>query len=52
MAGSLGMSTVPLLGGLIYDHFDSYALTDVGSWGMGLAAVPTLTTFRPLPRRQ
>ncbi|OJU31873.1 MAG: hypothetical protein BGN94_12210, partial [Rhizobiales bacterium 68-8] len=39
MAGSLGMSTGPLLGGLIYDRFDSYALMYVGSWGMGLAAV-------------
>ena len=35
MAGSLGMSTGPLLGGLIYDHFGSYALMYVGSWGMG-----------------
>ena len=41
MAGGFGMSTGPLLGGLIYDiydHFDSYALMYVGSWGMGLAA--------------
>lgn len=35
MAGSLGMSTGPLLGGLIYDHFGSYALMYVGSWVWG-----------------
>ncbi|MEP9372822.1 MFS transporter [Mesorhizobium sp. KR1-2] len=52
MAGSLGMSTGPLLGGLIYDHFDSYALMYVGSWGMGLAAVLILMQFRPFARRQ
>ncbi|MEZ5805624.1 MAG: MFS transporter [Rhizobiaceae bacterium] len=52
MAGSLGMSTGPLLGGLIYDRFDSYALMYVGSWGMGLAAVLILMAFRPFPKRQ
>jgi len=52
MAGSLGMSTGPLLGGLIYDRFDSYVLMYVGSWGMGLAAMMILMAFRPFPRRQ
>ena len=52
MAGSLGMSTGPLLGGMIYDRFDSYALMYVGSWGMGLAAVLILMTFWPFPARQ
>lgn len=52
MAGSLGMSTGPLLGGLIYDRFDSYALMYIGSWGMGLAAVLILMAFRPFPKRQ
>jgi MFS family permease len=52
MAGSLGMSTGPLVGGLIFDHFDSYALMYVGSWGMGLAAMLVLLAFRPFPRRQ
>lgn len=51
MAGSLGMSTGPLLGGLIYDHFASYMLMYIGSWGMGLAAVLILMGFRPFPRR-
>jgi MFS family permease len=52
MAGSLGMSTGPLLGGMIYDTFASYALMYVGSWGMGLAAMLILMAFRPFPRRQ
>ena len=38
LAGSLGMSTGPLLGGLVYDRLASYTLMYVGSWGMGLAA--------------
>jgi predicted MFS family arabinose efflux permease len=52
MAGSFGMSTGPLLGGLVYDRFDSYALMYVGSWGIGLAAMLILMTFRPFPRQQ
>ncbi|WP_079211239.1 MFS transporter [Brucella pituitosa] len=52
MAGSLGMSTGPLLGGLVYDRFNSYMLMYLGSWGMGLAAVLILMTFRPFPARQ
>jgi MFS family permease len=51
MAGSLGMSTGPLLGGLIYDRLNSYTLMYVGSWGMGLAAMLVLLAFRPFPGR-
>lgn len=50
MAGSLGMSTGPLLGGLLYDRFDSYAYLYIASWGMGLAACLIAFTFRPFPR--
>ena len=32
MAGSLGMATGPLAGGLIYDTFASYAWLYIGSW--------------------
>ena len=46
MAGSLGMSTGPLLGGLAYDYFGSYAPMYVGSCGMGLAATLVLVAFR------
>jgi predicted MFS family arabinose efflux permease len=52
MAGSLGMSIGPLLGGLVYDHFGSYALMYVGSWGMGLVAMLILMAFRPFPGRR
>lgn len=52
MAGSLGMSTGPLMGGLIYDRFEGYALMYVASWGMGLAATLVLLTFRPFPTKQ
>ncbi|WP_442578236.1 MFS transporter [Mesorhizobium sp. ASY16-5R] len=52
MAGSLGMSTGPLLGGLIYDRFDSYAWLYIGSWGMGIAAMLIAMTFRPFAKAQ
>ena len=52
MAGSLGMSTGPLLGGLIYDRFDSYAWLYIGSWGMGIAAMLVAWTFRPFARSE
>ncbi|HEV2509668.1 MFS transporter [Bosea sp. (in: a-proteobacteria)] len=51
MAGSLGMSTGPLLGGLIYDRFGTYAPMYVGSWILGLAAMLILWTFRPFPEK-
>jgi MFS family permease len=49
MAGSLGMATGPLAGGLIYDAFASYAWLYIGSWIMGLGAFLILLTFRPMP---
>ena len=49
MAGSLGMATGPLAGGLIYDTFASYAWLYVGSWIMGLGAFLIIMTFRPVP---
>jgi MFS family permease len=52
MAGSLGMSTGPLLGGLIYDYFGSYAPMYLGSCGMGLAAMLIVAVFRPFPRER
>ncbi|UFZ03140.1 MFS transporter [Bradyrhizobium ontarionense] len=50
MAGSLGMATGPLAGGLIYDAFASYTWLYVGSWLMGLGAFVIAMTFRPFPR--
>ncbi len=50
MAGSLGMATGPLAGGLIYDAFSSYAWLYIGSWLMGLGAFLIAMTFRPFPK--
>jgi MFS family permease len=47
MAGSLGMATGPLAGGLIYDTFASYAWLYIGSWAVGLGAFLIALTFRP-----
>jgi len=50
MAGSLGMATGPVAGGLIYDTFASYAWLYVGSWAVGLGAFLIAMTFRPFAR--
>jgi MFS family permease len=50
MAGSLGMATGPVAGGLIYDSFASYAGLYIGSFGMGIGAFLIAMTFRPFPK--
>lgn len=50
MAGSLGMATGPLLGGLIYDNLGTYQWLYVMSWGMGIAAFLIAMTFRPFSK--
>jgi MFS family permease len=50
MAGSLGMATGPVAGGLIYDTFASYAWLYIGAWGMGLGAFLLAMSFRPFPK--
>jgi MFS family permease len=50
MAGSLGMATGPIAGGLIYDSFASYAWLYIGSWAVGLGAFLIALTFRPFPK--
>jgi MFS family permease len=50
MAGSLGMATGPVAGGLIYDTFHSYAWLYIGSWAIGLGAFAMALTFRPFPK--
>ncbi|TMJ17636.1 MAG: MFS transporter [Alphaproteobacteria bacterium] len=50
MAGSLGMATGPVAGGLIYDAFASYAWLYIGSWAVGLGAFLIALTFRPFPK--
>jgi MFS family permease len=50
MAGSLGMATGPVAGGLIYDSFASYAWLYIGSFAVGLGAFLIALTFRPFPK--
>jgi MFS family permease len=50
MAGSLGMASGPLLGGLIYDRFGSYGWLYLASCGMGLGAFLIALTFKPFPQ--
>jgi len=52
MAGSLGMATGPLAGGLIYDAFASYAWMYVAAWGIGIGAFLTAIAFRPFATRE
>jgi MFS family permease len=52
MAGSLGMATGPLAGGLIYDAFASYSWLYLGSWGLGVGAFLIAMTFKPFPKEQ
>ena len=52
MAGSLGMATGPLAGGLIYDSFASYSWLYVGAWGIGIGAFLIALTFKPFPNAQ
>ena len=52
MAGSLGMATGPLAGGLIYDTFASYSWLYVGAWGIGIGAFLIALTFKPFPNAQ
>src|SRR5467141_181010 len=52
MAGSLGMATGPIAGGLIYDTFASYAWLYIGSWAVGLGAFLIAMTFRPFSKRE
>src|SRR5260221_7572506 len=52
MAGSLGMSAGPVVGGLIYDSLGSYAWLYLGSFGMGLGAFLIAMTFRPFPKAE
>ncbi len=50
MAGSFGMATGPLAGGLIHDAFGSYGWLYIGSWGIGIGAFLIALTFRPFPK--
>jgi hypothetical protein len=44
------MASGPIVGGLIYDSFGSYAWLYIGSWAVGLGAFLIAMTFRPFPK--
>jgi MFS family permease len=50
MAGSLGMATGPVVGGMIFDATGTYGGLYITSFLFGLAACAIAATFRPLPR--
>lgn len=52
MASSLGMALGPVVGGLIYDTFASYAWLFIGAFSLGIGACLTAFAFTRLPRRQ
>jgi MFS family permease len=52
MASSLGMALGPVLGGVIYDTFSSYAWLFIGAFTLGIAAFLAALAFTRLPRRQ
>jgi MFS family permease len=51
MASSLGMALGPVLGGLIYDTFSSYAWLFIGAFSLGIASFLAALAFTRLPRR-
>jgi MFS family permease len=52
MAGSLGMATGPVIGGMIYDALGSYGWLYIGSWAVGIGAFLIALTFKPFPKEQ
>src|SRR5262245_24021676 len=52
MASSLGMALGPVVGGLIYDTFSSYAWLFIGAFALGIGAFLSALAFTRLPRRQ
>ena len=51
MASSFGMALGPVVGGLIYDTFTSYAWLFIGAFALGLGAFLSALAFTRLPRR-
>jgi len=51
-ASSLGMALGPVLGGLIYDTWSSYAWLFIGAFALGIGAFLSALAFTRLPRRQ
>lgn len=51
MAGSLGMATGPVIGGIIFDRFGNYGGLFLGSCAVGLGAFLIALTFKPATQR-
>ena len=51
MAGGLGMSTGPVIGGAIYDAYDTYSWLFVTCFCLGIGAFLIGMTFKPFPKR-
>jgi MFS family permease len=51
MASSFGMALGPVVGGMIYDTFTSYAWLFIGAFALGLGAFLSALAFTRLPRR-
>lgn len=49
-AGSLGMATGPVLGGMIFDRLGDYGWLFLGSGVVGIGAFVIALTFKPIPR--
>ncbi|MBS0445155.1 MAG: MFS transporter [Proteobacteria bacterium] len=52
MASSLGMALGPVLGGLIYDAYSSYAWLFIGAFALGIGSFVAALAFMRLPRRR
>ncbi|MDB6169631.1 MAG: Arabinose efflux permease [Verrucomicrobia bacterium] len=52
MAGSLGMASGPLVGGLIFDRLGSYGWLYLGSGAIGVGAFLIALTFKPFSQGQ
>jgi MFS family permease len=52
MASSLGMALGPVLGGLIYDAWSSYAWLFIGAFALGIGAFLSALAFTRLPRQR
>jgi MFS family permease len=50
MASSVGMALGPVLGGLIYDSFSSYAWLFIGAFALGIGSFLSALAFTRLPR--
>ena len=52
MASSLGMALGPVLGGMIYDSFSSYAWLFIGAFALGIGSFLAALAFTRLPGRK